>query len=541
MNDFNDILRNKLENFREEPSLEVFNNVRSNYPKRSLSDFFIDNKYYFISAASVLIITTVILLLTLPVNKDNSRNIPTQKSDIVTVNKTSNTITTIENKTNNTENKTNNTIITLNDNPPLVDRSELIEFVGLDVFKFTDTLICGSVFETSVKGNENNIVLPREIKMISLNGRCRFICNTPGDYKLVYVEQTGNKIFTDSISLSYRNSSNAEVSVSNQTLCPGDELVLNIKGTKADPEWITEDLNIRKSSNGSYVLDGFRPGKNNVSFRLSTGECRTEYVKEINVIEVFKYSYVSSPNICSGTNASLTISNKNFSPESYILNNEIVSKDGRFNNLTSGIYTLKVNYGSGCQLFDTLLIRDSLTLSPFFGSERDLVNKNKYYFTNLTNVDDYGYESNTNLEFIWKVNGEELSHVDNPVYEFTKEGDNVVELYAILSESCQSVYSETIHISGTNFRIPNIFSPNGDGIGDDYKVIYDGDLLHYNISIINKLGEIVFEGNDIDKSWDGKISGNNDAAEGLYYYIIRGEDKFGNNIEQKGSLQLVRQ
>ena len=86
-----------------------------------------------------------------------------------------------------------------------------------------------------------------------------------------------------------------------------------------------------------------------------------------------------------------------------------------------------------------------------------------------------------------------------------------MELIAVLSETCQSTYSETILISGSNFRIPNIFTPNGDGIGDEFKVIYEGDLANYGITIINRLGEIVYETNDINRSWDGKINGNNDA------------------------------
>jgi gliding motility-associated-like protein len=166
--------------------------------------------------------------------------------------------------------------------------------------------------------------------------------------------------------------------------------------------------------------------------------------------------------------------------------------------------------------------------------------KNKYYFRNLSKIDDKGYESNSSVRFVWKINGSEIVSGDNTEFEFTTNGNNLVELIAILNETCQSVYSETIFVSSSNFRIPNIFTPNGDGIGDEFKVLYDGELINYKVSIINRLGEVVFESAKITRSWDGKINGDDDASEGLYYYIIRGEDNSGNKIEQKGSLQLVR-
>ena len=101
-------------------------------------------------------------------------------------------------------------------------------------------------------------------------------------------------------------------------------------------------------------------------------------------------------------------------------------------------------------------------------------------------------------------------------------------------------YSETIEISETNLRIPNIFTPNGDGLNDEFVVCYDGELVKFKIDITNKNGEVIFQSTDINKSWDGKINGNDHAADGVYYYNINGEDNFGNKIERRGALRLAR-
>ncbi len=538
MNDFNDILKNKFEDFREAPSQEVFNNIRSNYPKQTVFDFLSNNKYYFIAAASTILIATAIVFLSLSNKPVNDPTIITHQQNVDSSNAKS--VVVADNISENPKIVVPNKISNSKPIPKNVDSNNSVEIVKINAFKSKDTLICGSVYETEINGFAKNLLLPSGLTVISANKHVKFVCSNSGTYKVFYSEAIGNKVLSDSLTLTFNSLISPEVSISKQNLCPNEDLTLVIKNCNNIPNWTNSSLNVKQLSSEKFMLKGFVAGKNAISFEMFNGNCKTIYNQEVTVAEELSYSYIATPNICSGANAILTITSDNYTPDFYLLNNEIISKNGKFDNLNSGIYCLSINYANGCQLHDTLLIRDSLAISPYFRSERDLINKNKYSFINLTNVDDAGYERNSNIEFVWKVNGELLSSGDNPTCEFTKKGDNIVELVATINASCKSVYSETIFISGSNFRIPNIFTPNGDGIGDQFIVVYEGELVHYNISIVNKLGEIVYDGNSIVQSWDGKISGNNDACEGLYYYIIRGEDKFGVKIEQKGALQLVR-
>ena len=115
----------------------------------------------------------------------------------------------------------------------------------------------------------------------------------------------------------------------------------------------------------------------------------------------------------------------------------------------------------------------------------------------------------------------------------------MVELVARTDE-CESRYSETIGVMSSDFRIPNVFTPNGDGIGDEFIVMYNGALSNYDLSIYTKSGQLVFHTQQPDKSWDGKISGNNEASEGVYFYVVTATDENGENISQKGTVQLLR-
>lgn len=79
--------------------------------------------------------------------------------------------------------------------------------------------------------------------------------------------------------------------------------------------------------------------------------------------------------------------------------------------------------------------------------------------------------------------------------------------------------------------VPNVFSPNGDGINDSFYFEFPFE----KISIFNRWGIKVFETTKSNIFWDGRTTSGNEAVDGSYYYII--ETK--NNIF-KGFIQLLR-
>ena len=87
----------------------------------------------------------------------------------------------------------------------------------------------------------------------------------------------------------------------------------------------------------------------------------------------------------------------------------------------------------------------------------------------------------------------------------------------------ESQYSNILCIDNCPlYFLPNIFSPNGDGINDlfipfEYRYIESIDLKIYN-----RWGTIVFESNDPAILWDGKnMKSKNMSSDGAYYYTIR--------------------
>ncbi len=68
-------------------------------------------------------------------------------------------------------------------------------------------------------------------------------------------------------------------------------------------------------------------------------------------------------------------------------------------------------------------------------------------------------------------------------------------------------------------HIPNVFTPNQDGVNDTYLITAKG-ILEFNIVIVNRWGNVVFESNDILNSWDGTANGEL-CKDGVYFYVIK--------------------
>jgi gliding motility-associated-like protein len=72
----------------------------------------------------------------------------------------------------------------------------------------------------------------------------------------------------------------------------------------------------------------------------------------------------------------------------------------------------------------------------------------------------------------------------------------------------------------SNYVLPNVFSPNGDGINDIYQPLRTSYIERVDMRIYNRWGIEVFQTEDPDINWDGKISNTDQlVSPGVYYYI----------------------
>ena len=84
--------------------------------------------------------------------------------------------------------------------------------------------------------------------------------------------------------------------------------------------------------------------------------------------------------------------------------------------------------------------------------------------------------------------------------------------------------------------IPNVFTPNGDGVNDILEIICGGRSARFSIQ--DRWGRTVYEVVDQQPSWDGR-SGWDPCAEGVYFWSMIDADNRTGPIRQ-GLVHLLR-
>ena len=96
--------------------------------------------------------------------------------------------------------------------------------------------------------------------------------------------------------------------------------------------------------------------------------------------------------------------------------------------------------------------------------------------------------------------------------------------------------------------VPNAFTPNNDGKNDIFQPVLSGDCwLWYEFFVFNRWGKKVFESDypgdiwrgDINTKW-GQKPGKTYCADGVYFWIIRGQKRGDVWVELTGTVTLLR-
>ena len=87
--------------------------------------------------------------------------------------------------------------------------------------------------------------------------------------------------------------------------------------------------------------------------------------------------------------------------------------------------------------------------------------------------------------------------------------------------------------------IPTAFTPNGDGLNDEFIVHAPAGITHYECAIYDRSRGLLFRTNNILQGWDGTANGK-PLPLGAYFYIITYRDEAGVKHVEKGQITLIR-
>lgn len=144
-----------------------------------------------------------------------------------------------------------------------------------------------------------------------------------------------------------------------------------------------------------------------------------------------------------------------------------------------------------------------------------------------------------------------------PEHLYSEEGDYNVILTVVNPQGCDTVYLKQVKVLPIKLKIPNVITPNGDNINDQFIITeappgeeeengvlksatnsnaYKPLSTYYKsttLVIFNRHGRKVYESTNYQNDWDG-----GGLKDGTYFYVLKCEG-FKSNEVYKGSLSIV--
>ncbi|MEZ7674673.1 gliding motility-associated C-terminal domain-containing protein [Prevotella sp. 20925_1_30] len=133
-----------------------------------------------------------------------------------------------------------------------------------------------------------------------------------------------------------------------------------------------------------------------------------------------------------------------------------------------------------------------------------------------------------------------IRYDEDTEYTFTKAGNTQIVLYEILNGDTTRYNPISVSISESSLQMPNVFTPNGDGINDIYraKTGYKS-IIEFKAVIFNRWGQKLYEWTDPAGGWDGKYKGK-DVAEGTYFVNVTAKGADGRRFNIRRDVNLLR-
>jgi len=188
---------------------------------------------------------------------------------------------------------------------------------------------------------------------------------------------------------------------------------------------------------------------------------------------------------------------------------------------TAGVFTVMLVVSDTTPVSDTLIRTDYITVldtpvANFIVDSTQLYPS--FYFVFVA-------DSGINYHYSWNFEGELLPDTNSEMYHiFRTDGEKQVYLIVDNMAAGQCVDTMTKVIQVTDFiKVPNIFTPNGDGINDYFEIKTNG-VTTYTLQIYNRWGAIVYLFTGKRISWDGRSSAGVELESGTYYYILSSDD-----------------
>jgi gliding motility-associated-like protein len=324
----------------------------------------------------------------------------------------------------------------------------------------------------------------------------------------------------------------------NSTVNPGSVLKVEIYWDYLNnPTQKTTDNNPTVGAVYSHTYPEFgSPGTQNVTIRYVSysGQNCSQFVDRVITLKATPTVYFNSVNgICADvpvfqiTQAGIS----NGLPGAGVFSGPGVSSSGMFNPATTGAGAQTIRYtytaSNGCSNYKDQVIDVYPVPQTDAGPDKVMIEGGQVTLTPNTN---FGYP----VTYQWTP----ATYLNNPAASkpiATPPADITYTLRVTSDKGCSTTDQVFVKIL-KNPVIPNIFSPNGDGVHDQWIIPYLDTYPGCTVDIFNRYGQLVFHSVGYTKPWDGTINGK-PAPVGTYYYIV---DPKNGRAKMSGYVDIIR-
>ncbi|MCZ4222519.1 gliding motility-associated C-terminal domain-containing protein [Pedobacter rhodius] len=202
----------------------------------------------------------------------------------------------------------------------------------------------------------------------------------------------------------------------------------------------------------------------------------------------------------------------------------------------AGDYSVSIKL-NGCESDQAIMTIPAIINKPIAGFTTDPLLPGKFAVPAPISFINQSQDATT---YEWDFGDGTISAEANPTHLYTNAGVYTINLRAFSVNGCMSEanVNNLVMLQSSALLIPNSFSPNGDGINDEFNINITN-LKKFQINIFNRYGDRIFSSNNLFDSWKGDRNGQS-VPVGAYYYLINGIDLFNKEIKYSGSITLFR-
>lgn len=217
---------------------------------------------------------------------------------------------------------------------------------------------------------------------------------------------------------------------------------------------------------------------------------------------------------------------------------DAVSPDHLYN--IPGIYDISINITSPIGCKTSAVFNKLIKIEPSPTADFDYTPSDP---SNINPVVTFQDASKYAVSWGWDFGDGGKSFIQNPIHTFKDTGMYSVTLYVKHQSGCLDTLTKILDVKPIiTYFLPNAFTPNGDGINDEFKGkgFFLG-MENFELSIWNRWGEKIFVTNDPNDAWDGRVNNQgNFVQNGVYVVKVRYKGSRGDEFQLSGFATVIK-